>query len=216
LEQEVTDAEYKPHWFEHVMARVGGAKIIYDPFPHIHILNIFPNDFYARLLLNRGAAPMEILNPALPQRRLCWLSKPRFLPEFWADMAEHFLGPQLREKLPLMFGVQGSGVDAQLIHDAPGYQLGPHTDEATKAVTGLFYLPDNSDDSFEGTRLYISKSGQECDGSVNHKLSDDFVCVTTIPFWPNSALFFPRTNWSFHGVALTQKERWLISHDILK
>lgn len=207
---------YIPHWFEHVMGRVGGAKITYNPFPHIHITNIFPNDFYEQLMLNREAAPLAVLNPALPQRRLCWLTRPG-LPDFWLDVASHLLGEKLAIKLPLMFGVPaGSGLDAQLIHDAPGYRLGPHTDEATKAVTGLFYLPERSDASFEGTRLYISKSGQECDGSVNHKLSDDFVCVSTIPFIPNSALFFPRTNWSFHGVELTTKERWLISYDILK
>lgn len=202
----------------HLKNRIGTTPITYVPFPHLLIHDIFPYNYYLKLLDYRWRLQMQPLDPKRPERKLLYLDESvRPTSEFWADFAETILDKELRMTIAYYFGVSGgSKCEAQLIRDWPGYQLGIHTDIPSKLVTGLYYLAPDDLNLQHGTRLYTSKSGCE-DGGYNEydiKLPD-FDMAKLIEYRPNSALFFPRTNWSFHAVERTPVERWLVSYDIL-
>jgi hypothetical protein len=84
-------------------------------------------------------------------------------------------------------------------HD-PDYYLGPHTDRFEKVFTCVFYLPERAGLDALGTALYEPKErGFTCRGVVHHDPAK-FVKVGTIPFRPNSAFVFARSDVLFHGV----------------
>ena len=84
-------------------------------------------------------------------------------------------------------------------HD-PGYYLGPHTDRFEKIVTCVFYMPERPRLDHLGTSLYRPKEpGFTCRGIVHHH-PNGFIKRETIPFRPNSAFIFARSDVLFHGV----------------
>lgn len=205
-------------WLQHFKERIGKTPVTYQPYPHIIVHDVFPPDYYLKMLDYRFRVPMVPLDPKRPERKLAFLdpAKLRETNEFWADFAETILDPELRKTIAYYFGVSaGSRADAQLIRDWPGYTLGVHTDIPDKLVTGLFYLAPDNKHLKEGTALYVSQIGYEDNGYGEFKAGLDFLAVKLVEYRPNSALFFPRTNWSYHAVEKTPIERWLVSYDIL-
>lgn len=208
--------DYKSgHWLGYVIDQVGRKPITFDPWPHLAVEEIFPPQVYSDLVRYRADAKKDlfVLNPQLPNRKLQWIDK--IENDFWALFAKHLLRPELSNYLMEKFALPpGTRSEAQIINDQPGYELGVHTDIPEKKLTGLFYLPGGADRQDESTVLLTSKSGLECGGMTNHPMSNDFEIKVQIPYIPNTALFFPRTNWSFHAVRKTRAERWLIAYDI--
>jgi hypothetical protein len=85
------------------------------------------------------------------------------------------------------------------------YYIGPHTDRSEKVITCIFNFPEHKALEHIGTAMYAAKQpGFTSDGLV-HLNPDDFDFTHTVPFRPNTALIFARTDASFHGVQhLTQ------------
>jgi len=209
------EGDFLSAWWDHFKDRVGNTPITYDPFPHMHVGNVFPDEFYRKLLEHRFRVKLQMLDPNRPERRIGDL-KADDESEFIAEFATVLLGDEFRINIAYMFGVSaGVKAEAQMLCDVPGYKLGVHTDIPTKIMTGLFYLPHTSSGAEYGTGLYISKSGYEDNGFGEHEPGGDFERVKLIPFVPNTALFFPRLNWSYHAVERSEIDRWLISYDIL-
>jgi len=103
---------------------------------------------------------------------------------------------------------------AALIKDFTKYSLGAHTDNNTKFITFLFYIPSTDKLKANGTSLY--KPITNVKGSKHFTLEQtqqNFKKIKTCPFIPNSVLLFPRTSNSFHGVEevnIDMKERNLL------
>jgi len=137
--------------------------------------------------------------------------------EFW--MAMHALicgsgfarvllarfGPYARARFGAKLG-EASFVDDHLLgtmllnrHD-PDYFLGPHTDRYEKVFTALFYFPERAGLDALGTSLYRPREpGFSCKGVAHHDPAG-FELRETLPYRPNSALIFARTDVMFHGV----------------
>jgi hypothetical protein len=203
---------------DHVVSGIRSAKFDNEPWPHLQVLNVFPDDFYAAMLDQLPSKEqMEPLGQSTPTRRLYWLVKDGtaavgVLP-FWNAFCA-VLFPQLRLELETKFNVECGYVGAELVNDFPTYYIGPHTDAANKLITGLFYLPRTDENAKQGTQLY---SGTEADPrGKGHKFSDEFKLVKPIPYVPNTALFFKRTDISFHGVRPTPVERWSLAYDLFR
>jgi hypothetical protein len=101
-----------------------------------------------------------------------------------------------------------------LIRDVAGYHIGPHTDSPQKVITVLFYLPSDESLVGAGTSIYVPRdSSFTCEGGPHYE-AKDFVINYTMPFKPNSAFAFLKSNNSFHGVEPCEGTRDVLLYDI--
>ena len=135
----------------------------------------------------------------------------------WAGFAETFMAPAFLRVLANKFSLHlksvfGPEMDAGVISETQlrttmeinrhekDYYLGPHTDRFEKIATCIFYFPERDDVEGLGTSLYRPKQdGFTCRGMVHHAF-DQFEKIGQIPFRPNSAFIFARTDTGFHAV----------------
>lgn len=205
-----------------VASRIAGATLRNGPFPHISVDEIFPADFYTEMLRHiPGKDCYKRISETgraqgYDERLILHLTQLDGVPapqrQFWQDFATWFLGSALASNLAAKFMAviaQNAGkdprflnyaVEGMLVKDLDGYQIGPHTDVRSRAVSIMFYLP--PDDSYveHGTALYRPRvPGFKSDGS-QHFDFDQFKKVKTMPCRPNSMFGFARCDTSFHGV----------------
>lgn len=226
---------------QHVMKRLANATLATDPYPHFHVTDIFPEDFYQEILdhlpevnqfqsiaesgfVTQGAYKQRLILP-LRQEELSRLPFNLFL--FWgqfmnalnSDVWLSFLVKNYEQHIKQRFGDHSEKVyfssTADLVCDQSNYSIGPHTDHSIRVLTLLFYLPRSRELAHLGTSIYrpINPSF-ECEGSGHYSFRR-FVKLQTIPFTPNSVFGFIRSNRSFHGVEpITDKkvERNLLSY----
>lgn len=114
-------------------------------------------------------------------------------------MLRKFL-PQMAERFGENVGRTNFKATSILIQDSGRYELGPHTDKANRVLAALFYLPALGDRPELGTSLYRPKDPAfACPGGPHHAF-DKFEHVGVVPYKPNSAYCFFKTDTSFHGV----------------
>jgi hypothetical protein len=90
--------------------------------------------------------------------------------------------------------------EALLVYDHTNYALGPHTDSPRKALSVLFYLPEDDTRPGLGTSIYVPKDpGFRCEGGPHYPF-DGFDRMMTMPYVPNTLFAFLKTPVSFHGV----------------
>ena len=223
----------------HIAYEFGNARIRDFPFPHFYLENVFPEDFYEKIQFNLPS--YEELSP-IAQKRPVTGYKERFVccfdddslksltPDkgfFWTEFRNTFLkgdfGNLLLSKFQTLISTKFKGEEVEfydellLVHDIKNYKLGPHTDAVKKVITILFYLPSNKNYPDIGTSIYVPTDPNFlCEGGPHHK-HENFIRVKTMPFLPNSAFCFFKTNNSFHGVERLNEDgngRWLLLYDI--
>lgn len=211
--------------FSHVINRFSQVEINTSPFPHFHIENIFPEDFYQQLLehlpdasyfqslsttgkvdprtySDRLVLPLELAN-------LGQLSFSQFL--FWTQFTAalkserwcSFLLNAFDREIKSRFGTYYAKVKfsstAELVKDRTHYSIGPHTDHPIRVLTLLFYFPSSHDQTHLGTSIYEPLDPLfECEGLVHHP-QGGFRHIFSAPFLPNSVFGFIKSNRSFHG-----------------
>lgn len=105
-------------------------------------------------------------------------------------------------------------LDFLAVRDAPGFELGPHTDTQKKLFTVLIYLAPDARRPDLGTAFYKPKDpALKCDGTVHHE-REAFERVKIAPYAPNTLIAFARTDRSFHGVEPADVERRLLIFDV--
>jgi hypothetical protein len=136
----------------------------------------------------------------------------------WRDLSVWLLGDAFYELMLQKFRVGiaerfGDGVrlvtdvDARFVRDFHQYKIHPHTDQPTKLVSLLFYLPADLSLSHHGTVIYRPiDPTMRCEGNTRHSFRL-FRKVATMPFAPNSLFGFFKTDHSFHGVEEIRDER---------
>lgn len=201
---------------------IGSARVSLDPWPHVVVENIFPDELYQDMVNNfpqRKSLPT--LSHTTLNRFVYWLEDDTGLrPEvsdFWHKFREETfdaLWSSLEEK----FMVTGRSIGAELLHDVTGYALGPHTDTPNKLITSLVYMPvfnDMKREIRQGTVLY------HCDTpdprGRGHKPDDPaYKEVKIVPYVANTMFAFVRSDVSFHGVRQTPIERRLFAFDVFR
>ena len=210
------------------------------PYPHVYVRDIFPRDFYARLLSQ--LPPSEALKPLLearsvkgyPERFVLGLTEAEIatLPEqyraFWRELARWMTGGRFMRLVLDKFGPYISQRfagqasleltdEALLIEDRTNYSLGPHTDAVTKVVSMLFYLPVDESQAHLGTSIYVPRDPSfTCPGGPHHAF-DRFEHMAAMPFLPNTMFAFVKTDNAFHGVEPVRDadaRRHLLLYDI--
>jgi len=220
--------------------RIANAPLQHWPFPHFYARELFTPDYYAELQRNlpdpAALLPMDSTGrtrgfrdrffmklgedrlPGVPEaqhqfwRRLAqWAFGGRFgtlvLDKFEAVADERLKNAPDREITDEML----------LVHDRTGYKLGPHTDSPSKVVSLLIYLPADERFARHGTSIYLPKDPAfTCAGGPHYPFAD-FDRLVTMPFLPNSAFGFLKTDRSFHGVERIEEPgvvRWLLQYDL--
>jgi hypothetical protein len=206
------------HWSDHVKQKIANAPIFNDPWPHVVVTDLFPAELYADMQANLPAKS--------DMKELSWKTRQRFrlvlhdenkdnpsAPQFWKDFRYDFM-PTMRAALETKFSVRGRSMESAIVHDEPGYALAPHTDMPHRLITAVMYLPADDSTVEQGTVILRSKEADP--KGMDQTWDDRFEEAYTVPHLPNAALFFVRSNESFHAVRKTTTPRWTLSFDVLK
>ncbi len=214
--------------FEAVQASIAEAAVMLDPTPHWYADEVFPADFYAELMA-RMPAPDAFTSitdmgwvegdaGSEGQRGVLEFTPDalsRLDPElaaFWQEIAQQFRTeafaltmlrkflPQIGERFGDDVGTMRFSATPMLLSDNGKYALGPHTDRSKRVLAALFYLPQSAANPELGTSLYLPKNPTfTCAGGPHHGF-EQFQRAATMPYAPNSAFCFFKTDTSFHGV----------------
>jgi hypothetical protein len=214
----------------YVQYQIMNAPMRSYPTPHIYIEQVFPPEFYDRLIasLPPDNAYMRLVDTKRvneqysPHRFSLFpsqLEQAKMDVErrvFWHRVFQTFSNEEFRRIVLAKF--QGPILerfmkpdDAQippltyraevfLMRDQTNYALGPHTDSPTKLVSMLFYLPEADDRPDLGTALYVPKDPNFTCPGGPHHPFELFERVITMPYRRNALLAFPKTAQCFHGV----------------
>ena len=163
-----------------------------------------------RLTVDAAALPEEqrATLPAPVRQVVRVMTDPRLV-QFQVGHFSRILGPIMRAFLDrakidpavARFDVERS---CELIYDATGFELKPHTDGNRKLVTSLVYVPGPGAPESLGTHLYTPRPGMVLskDAARGGLFLDwaDAVDCGHVPYRANCMLIFPRTATSLHGV----------------
>ena len=231
----------------HVAYRIVNTPILNFPFPHFYVENVFPHDFYSKIQENLlEEKEMTSMGDLYPQNSGLASYKDRFVMdftradsmnkvgkkkrEFWTSFGENFskgaFGNLIQTKFKKFLDMRFQYLDdvsvrheMQLINDKKNYSLGPHTDKPTKVISVLIYLPKDDSQKETGTSIYMPKDLNLLDKELPHQHypHEHFHKVITMPFVPNSALCFIKTNNSYHGVEKLEggdTNRWSLQYNL--
>jgi hypothetical protein len=205
-------------WAKHVTDRIAAAPMCETPWRHLHVTEVFPADFYARLV--RGLPKPHQLQPLSYKTTMRHVMNfyddmgvtNTKVPPQWCEVRDELFDP-LREILEARFGIRGSYIRGSVVYDRPGYELGPHTDMPDTTITALFYLPKDDSTKHMGTVLVRGRDPDRA--GRDHAWGPEFSPVVEVPYVPNSALFFQRTDASFHAVRKTDQPRWTLAFNVM-
>jgi hypothetical protein len=215
----------------HLVAAVEKAPVCHEPYAHVYIENVFPDDFYRRILASfpdpKLYSPQNIKVWVRPNgestRDRIFLTDEaveRFPDDrraIWRTIAaavthnalKRILFRKLACDLALRFGIDECAVDGitsyprmVLLRDTEQYRIKPHPDGLETIVTMQFYFPEDLSQEQLGTSLYRQRSAWETLLHGGQKFEE----VKRFPFRPNSAYAFVVNNRkgrkSWHGVEL--------------
>jgi FkbM family methyltransferase len=223
------------HVLQHVLEQVEHAQVIESPFPYLVVDNVFPQDYYQEILETFPSTDMmepisetgrvhqdlyherhvvlftdeAFARMTLRQQRFwrefaSWMYTDQFISFFLYKFHRH-VEPRLARILEADGKLALKG-DALLVSDCTRYAIGPHTDQARRLVSFLFYLPRDASMKELGTSIYVPNDPAfACWGGEHHD-AKVFRVVDTVEFLPNRLLAFPKTERSFHGVEQITRE----------
>ncbi len=214
----------------HIDRKFAEASLEFDPFPHLVISNILPDDFYAYMLMQWPKEEYFDRNSPLRRRLPVTLgcTDSRFLPseqkEAWEIFGEVIVNKYIKEPLNalllpiLSYKFSFAPEKLKFIRknisfincrsdglklDKYGYFINPHVDQAHIFAAILIYFPDDATHPEYGTVLYKSLIGRTS-FDVIFPHPSEFKPVKTLPFLPNTLVVFLQTPSGWHGVpALT-------------
>jgi hypothetical protein len=201
----------------HVLGQIAAAPLLREPFPYCVIDAVFPEEFYEAIIdywpQDRSWQPLSesgrVSPGAYSARQVVLMNDQGYARldeerrEFWArEVGAWLLGPEFRSQVMAKFRVSGENAasDALIVSDRTTYAIGPHTDAPHRAVSLLFYLPEDATFRRFGTSLYQPLDPAfRCAGGPHHSFKR-FRRVSTVEFVPNRLVAFPKSDRCFHGV----------------
>jgi hypothetical protein len=188
------------------------AALRKEPFDHVRLDNIFPDDFYRHMLANLPAASQyhplfhrDAVTPDGGSTRMRMYLYPELLwrlpglqRQVWGHISKSLMSPELelafkrkfRDALEDRFQRPAESIPLYpipiLVRDLPGYRIGIHSDALSKAITVQFYLPSDDRQAHLGTIFHTTKAKDGTDA-------------------PLAMQFLPATGYAF---AVRRKESW--------
>lgn len=192
----------------HVEASLAAAPIGTDPFPHLVVARVLPDDFYTSLIAALPPATCFTGAHVKPN----WRFTPDGVPEdgfrLWRFFAEDVVPSMLVPGVVNRFAAHIPDVplghsDVRMLLRRPGYRIRPHLDPGKSFVTTLFYLARPGEPEAYGTDLYRTEDQAPGTRERTFYPEDDsvrYALATTIPFRANTALVF--ANVGLHGAQI--------------
>jgi hypothetical protein len=211
---------------EHILQRIAMTPALDEPFSHIYLENVLPQNLYQRVVsllpdpkLYVAAAERHYNNDGFT-RAVFQLTPPQLaiLPAaqrvLWTGLAAALTAPELKramfaklhKDLSFRYSVATSQVPElagfarpTLYRETAGFEIPPHPDTRKKVVTMHLYFPADRSQLDLGTALYQRKLAAWPFGTWHNR----FVKVKQFAFQPNSAYAFVVNNTltrkSWHG-----------------
>ena len=219
-----------PEVFAHMTEAIGASPVINDPFAHIYVRGVFPDDFYQEMLAKlpdvekyQALADTGRVDKGYSRSRLIFSGRPEHLGLLPPEMAEFWdklfgtlqqtqfinflhqkfsaaINGRLANPEEALEGEHLIGAESFLIRDNAGYDLGPHTDSPSKIVSSLFYLASDEDHAYLGTSFYAPKTSGFTCTGGPHYPFEQFKRMQTAAYMPDTMLAFAKTSRAFHGV----------------
>jgi len=191
--------------FEYVIKKIIDAPIIKEPYPHILISGIFPDEFYSVLL--EQIPNVSAYTAKTKYGKTMTLENFDGLDEeekkFWKEVHDSLRSDEFASILLKKFNVSGKGVSDLFLHkDLENFEFRPHRDTHSKLVTYLFYLPKDSSLSQLGTHILVPKKGVVIKKTTEHQDWELFETVKMSEYVPNSFFAFAPHENSFHAVKI--------------
>ena len=172
-------------------------KVYTEPFKHVVINNIFPEDILNDILKNLPNHNLEPVMSHYPYGKVYAMGADDCVSnKFWSNVHRFFNSTDVLEFVEDKFNLDFKLKEANLsIHyDYEGEQLGPHIDQL---YTLIIFLDKINNPQESGTEYYIRQPSNYADNKIA-KWSN-FSVFKTIPAIQNTGhLFAPAEN-SWHG-----------------
>jgi hypothetical protein len=208
----------------HTAAAVAKAALELDPFPHIIVEELLPDDVYDSLI--HALPPTQFFQTENASRQkldVPFVFAPEYSRIVWdliydrviagtmvTALTEKFrpaLDPFIHAQWPALGSLAQSGIDlgvtnSRLLLRRPGYAIKPHRDPRWAFLTALVYLPVSTGDESYGTQLYRLR--REPEATHNAPLwIDRAECelVKEVPPRRNTALVFLNSTGA-HGASI--------------
>lgn len=212
----------------HALHRILATPALNWPHTHLHVPDVFPAEFYARLRQAMPAAdaytPMSQTGKVAAgdyEMRSAFLlddahlaQAPAAVGDFWRRMRQEVFGPEfvnillerhaadIRQRLEREGASWPDGIrtDMTLVRDTRSGGVKIHTSDNRNLLTFLFYLPEDDRYVRHGTTVYVPRErSMRCWGGPHHDFAG-FDRVWTAPYRANSLFMFVKSDDSFHGV----------------
>jgi hypothetical protein len=211
---------------DHVRRAVAATPLLTDPYEHVVVEQLLPDDVYDLLL--QAIPPVEFFNDHDPIKRnlrfpmafgpalsaMVWgffdeviarcAIRSAVLETFHEPLQVHFdsiFGPGFRDRAnPLLESVSGG----RLMLRAPGYHLGPHRDPKRSMLTCLLYLARPGDSETYGTQIFrVAGDADATYRQTYYPEQDGHPCelVKVVPFRANTMLAFLNSRGA-HGATI--------------
>lgn len=198
--------------------KVEEAAVIEQPFPHIVIENLFPDDFYQYAMslwpsedLFNNAACISADHDRIERSELSTNQK-MFWPVFGDIIGDLKLTliEKLRPYFKLKFGMQGFPVErlhpvkdftnfgGLLIQYKPGFSISSHVDQFNIFAAVLIYFPADTDHTEAGTTLYSGSPNSNLYRIYNSQVNN-LKFSKKISYKPNTLVCMLQTQSSWHS-----------------
>jgi hypothetical protein len=197
----------------HVRRAIASAPLLTDPYEHIVVERVLPDDVYD--LLIRAIPPAEFFDdrdrikqnltfpmeygPALTAAAWGYVDeviarqviRPAVLEKFHAPLQQYFASMFGAAFLERANALPQSASGGRLMLRRPGYHLGPHRDPKRSMLTCLMYLARDGDSEAYGTQIFrVFDDGEAGYKQTYYPEEEGHTAelVKVVPFKPNTML----------------------------
>lgn len=202
-----------PEDVAHITSAIADAQVRTEPFAYATIENFLPSDLFdgLRAMAESGTGPGW---QSSSTRSSIYLAQSFGEPEGATDISHRAVAvlssTPVVEAARRLFAdhldpagsLQNRVIGLELMYDKPGFMLPPHTDGDRREIGCLIYLADTDAPDTMGTRLYAPIDPTLPERTRNGVNWEEVEEAVAIPYRPNLALLWVRSNRSYHGVPL--------------
>ena len=211
---------------EHVQRAIAAATLLTDPYEHMVVERLLPDDVYD--LLVRAIPPAEFFDdhdrikqnltfpmeygPTLTADVWGYLDevisrriiRPAVLEKFHEPLQEYFRSVFGDDFMTRASALPQAASGGRLMLRRPGYHLDPHRDPKRSMLTCLMYLAREGDSEAHGTEVFRVHGDEEADyKQTYYPRAKGHRCelVKVVPFRPNTMLVFLNSRGA-HGATI--------------
>jgi len=200
---------------EHVNRAIAAAPILTDPYEHIVVERLLPDDVYSLLL--RAIPPAEFFDdhdrikqnltfpmeygPALTAKAWGYFDeviareiiRSAVLEKFYQPLQAHYADVFGAESVGRANALPQAASSGRLMLRRPGYHLDPHRDPKRSMLTCLMYLAREGDSEEYGTQIFRVHGDAQADYKQTYypeQAGGKCELVKMVPYRPNTMLVF--------------------------